>query len=194
MFFAEQALGLRFQSLGRSGAWFSFLFSVVFFCRSISICSQLACLLPVRACAYQCYPSIQLLLACCRLQTEHDDLAAVQPELAGSLLAQLRNVSETCFDPDRGDIDPAACARLMGPNRGFFGPWLEMPAGADDGRIGAAIEETVHVVQNVEERAAERREDSHRHSLHGDYRMQIELEMEESRKPREKKGQAAAEE
>jgi len=58
--------------------------------------------------------------------TEHDDLALREPELASRLLARLRGASLTLFDPDRGATDPRCCARMEGPNRGFFGPWLEL--------------------------------------------------------------------
>ena len=58
--------------------------------------------------------------------TEHHDLALTRTEDALRLLRRLQNVSRTYFDPSRGTEDPRACVRMMGVNRGFFGPWLEM--------------------------------------------------------------------
>lgn len=58
--------------------------------------------------------------------TEHNDLALERPDDLLMLLARLRNVSATFFNPFRGKGDKRACDRVVGPNRGFFGPWLEM--------------------------------------------------------------------
>ena len=58
--------------------------------------------------------------------TEHNDLALERPDDVLMLLARLRNVSATFFNPSRGNGDKRACDRIAGPNRGFFGPWLEL--------------------------------------------------------------------
>lgn len=67
--------------------------------------------------------------------TEHNDLALERPELLASMLAQLRNISKSRYDPLRGPGDPRACVQMKknrGPDGnkngwiGFFGPWLEL--------------------------------------------------------------------
>ena len=58
--------------------------------------------------------------------TEHHDLALERPQDALRLLDLLKNSSRTFFDPNRGDYTPGFCRQMQGPNRGFFGPWLEL--------------------------------------------------------------------
>ena len=63
--------------------------------------------------------------------TEHIDLLEGEPTewakaTAANLLQRLKNYSATAFDPSRGMMDQRACARMKGPNKGFFGPWLEL--------------------------------------------------------------------
>jgi len=58
--------------------------------------------------------------------TEHVDLAEAMPDVAAQLFARLHSVSATYFDPDRGSVQQAGCRQMEGPNRGFFGPWLEL--------------------------------------------------------------------
>ena len=58
--------------------------------------------------------------------TEHNDLALdpmYSAELA-RLLARLREVSKTFFNPSRGNGDQQACAQVKA-NGNFFGPWLD---------------------------------------------------------------------
>ena len=117
--------------------------------------------------------------------TEHNDLAAAQPAVAKALLDALRKVSRTYFDPERGDVDPAACARMMGPNRGFFGPWLEMemeteiPAAAAhaDGESRSAVLATAELAEREPPTTTPT-------SLQSggviDYRLEIELDMLET--------------
>ena len=81
------------------------------------------------------------------------------------------------FDPYRGNVDPGACARLVGPNHGFFGPWLEMP-----GQVAAAVQDSGvqhHVLENSRQWNAQ---DPHNQYEYGGYRLQLELEMEKARK------------
>jgi hypothetical protein len=129
--------------------------------------------------------------------TEHNDLAAAQPAVAKALLNTLQKVSRTYFDPERGDVDPAACARMMGPNRGFFGPWLEMPD--DHESLGTAISTEAGTVvqgdatdtrladQHVTENPRQPDLEYRGQYRYGDYRLQLELDMEIARKEQEAK-------
>lgn len=59
--------------------------------------------------------------------TEHDDLAVVAAH--GSIMAQLfeklQHHNATTFTPDRGAVDPAACAATKEVYGGFWGPWVK---------------------------------------------------------------------
>lgn len=61
--------------------------------------------------------------------TEHHDLAVERSDDAMRLLARLKNLSATSFNPSRGDGDKRACVQAK--KTGFFGPWLEL-AGKPD--------------------------------------------------------------
>jgi hypothetical protein len=122
--------------------------------------------------------------------TEHNDLAAAQPAVAKALLDALRKVSRTYFDPERGDVDPAACARMMGPNRGFFGPWLEMevteiPAAAAraDGESSSAVLATAELAGREPPMPTTTSLQEEESGGVIDYRLEIELDMlEKARK------------
>ena len=58
--------------------------------------------------------------------TEHNELSAQRPDDAKMLLEALLNSSKSFFNPKRGDGDQRACKQMEGPNRGFYGPWLEL--------------------------------------------------------------------
>jgi len=121
--------------------------------------------------------------------TEHNDLAAAQPAVAKALLDTLRKVSRTYFDPERGDVDPAACTRMMGPNRGFFGPWLEMemelPAAAAhaDGESSSAVLATAELAEREPPTPTTTSLQQEESGGVIDYRLEIELDMlEKARK------------
>ena len=72
--------------------------------------------------------------------SEHNDLALSMPEKVDEMIAQLQAVSKSFFNPQRGGGDKRACAQatkngvsfMQGKHErhfGFFGPWLELPAG-----------------------------------------------------------------
>ena len=110
--------------------------------------------------------------------TEHDDLAAERPDVARSLLAMLRNVSRTYFDPDRGAVDPRACTRMIGINQGFFGPWLEMSVA--DGGSGSEPSSRAPMTEHDVAHSGTIEADY----PYGDYRFESELGMEMARKER----------
>ena len=56
--------------------------------------------------------------------TEHEDLAGTRPADLARMLARLRQVQAGVFSPDRGDHDPAMCAKAITAYGGFLGPWL----------------------------------------------------------------------
>jgi hypothetical protein len=42
-----------------------------------------------------------------------------------SRYAKLEAYETTAFNPHRGPVDPAACAKALGPYGGFWGWWIE---------------------------------------------------------------------
>ena len=55
--------------------------------------------------------------------TEERSLAAEEPELFKSMLAEVDELQATVYSPDRGAEDPAACATATTTYSGFWGPW-----------------------------------------------------------------------
>ena len=58
--------------------------------------------------------------------TEHNDLSGDQryAQVAAQLFAMIQQHNATTFSPDRGSVDPAACAAAQGSHSGFWGPWI----------------------------------------------------------------------
>lgn len=57
---------------------------------------------------------------------EHNDVAAdpAHAALAAELFAMLQTHNSTTFTPNRGPVDPKACAAAVGVHGGFWGPWV----------------------------------------------------------------------
>ena len=55
---------------------------------------------------------------------EHNNLAAVKPDVYNSMLAELNEVQKGVYSPMRGTTDPAACEKAMGDYGGFWGPFI----------------------------------------------------------------------
>ena len=56
--------------------------------------------------------------------SERHNLAAAQPAVYARLLRRLAELNATVFSPDRGEADGAACDQAVGPNGGYWGPFL----------------------------------------------------------------------
>ena len=65
--------------------------------------------------------------------TEHHDVASSNLAIARKMLARVVQLNDTrvppakggLYNPVRGTVQPAACAKAMGEYRGFWGPWME---------------------------------------------------------------------
>ena len=65
--------------------------------------------------------------------TEHHDVASSNLAIARKMLARVVLLNDTrvpptkggLYNPVRGTVQPAACAKAMGEYRGFWGPWME---------------------------------------------------------------------
>ena len=55
---------------------------------------------------------------------ETHDLAATMPAKAAALRAKVEAYETTAFNPDRGNVNPAACDNALGKYGGFWGPFL----------------------------------------------------------------------
>ena len=55
---------------------------------------------------------------------ELHDLAAKMPAKAAELRAKVEAYETTAFNPDRGQVNPAACDNALGKYGGFWGPFL----------------------------------------------------------------------
>jgi hypothetical protein len=57
---------------------------------------------------------------------EHNDVAAdpANAALVAELFAMLQTHNSTTFTPNRGPVDPKACAAAVGVYGGFWGPWV----------------------------------------------------------------------
>lgn len=53
------------------------------------------------------------------------DLAGEQPERLAVMYKKLEQYELSAFNPHRGPVDPAACAKAMGEYGGFWGWWIE---------------------------------------------------------------------
>lgn len=58
---------------------------------------------------------------------ETSDVAAANPSKVKELMDRLVEIRTTVYSPDRGALDPAACAAIHGKWKGFWGPWLPAP-------------------------------------------------------------------
>ena len=56
--------------------------------------------------------------------TEHNDLAAEQPELVATMGARIREINATAFSPQRGAPSPLGCQVALRQNGGFWGPFV----------------------------------------------------------------------
>jgi len=59
--------------------------------------------------------------------TEHDDLGGDDrySAVAAQLFAMLQQHNATTFSPDRGKVDPGACAAARDSYGAFWGPWIK---------------------------------------------------------------------
>jgi len=56
--------------------------------------------------------------------TEHHDIAAANPTIVNNLLAKISDAQKNVFSPDRGTVDPAACAAAKNKYKGYWGPFV----------------------------------------------------------------------
>jgi arylsulfatase B len=56
--------------------------------------------------------------------TEHNDIAATNPEIVQELYARILEIQKTAFSPDRGSDDGTSCKAALEKWGGFFGPFL----------------------------------------------------------------------
>ena len=59
---------------------------------------------------------------------ESASVSAAQPELFARMLARVDELQRSVYSPDRGDVDAGACEQALGPNGGYWGPWLAAPS------------------------------------------------------------------
>eukprot|EP00756_Hemistasia_phaeocysticola_P025858 Hpha_TRINITY_DN16029_c0_g1::TRINITY_DN16029_c0_g1_i1::g.119284::m.119284/K01135/ARSB; arylsulfatase B len=58
--------------------------------------------------------------------TEHNNIAATQPDVFHRLLARVAELQKNVFSPIRGQDDPRACELAMGRYGGFWGPFVDV--------------------------------------------------------------------
>ena len=71
---------------------------------------------------------LPLLARCPPAQDESElhERSATDADTLQRMLAELRTAHQSVFAPDRGKVDPGACAQALSEaNGGFWGPWLE---------------------------------------------------------------------
>jgi len=57
--------------------------------------------------------------------TEHNDIAAQNPDILTKLRNRLLEIRATVFNPDRGAVDPRACQTARTKYNGYWGPWID---------------------------------------------------------------------
>lgn len=77
---------------------------------------------PQSSCVQECEPA-------CLYNVKEDphettDVAAQNPSIVQELLADLDYAMKHAFNPDRGNVDPAACKMATGDYRSFWGPFI----------------------------------------------------------------------
>lgn len=56
--------------------------------------------------------------------TEHNNIAAANPDVVAAMAARIKQLNAGVFSPDRGEPSPLACNVSAGIYRGFIGPFL----------------------------------------------------------------------
>ncbi len=56
--------------------------------------------------------------------TEHNDIAAANPDIVKAMMARIVELQTTAFGPDRGTDDGTACKAAIDTWGGFWGPFL----------------------------------------------------------------------
>jgi len=57
--------------------------------------------------------------------TEHNEVGEANSAIRTQLRERITELQKSVFSPDRGKIDPQACAAAKNVHGGFWGPWLE---------------------------------------------------------------------
>lgn len=56
---------------------------------------------------------------------ERVDLAGERPDVVREMLARMKVLNKTAFNPDRGEVDMVVCEKALGEYGGFWGPFVE---------------------------------------------------------------------